>query len=57
MKDQLDRLEKKLDLIIACFGLGENNKLSPCEVENMAHNIVLQFVRKNANVSHERQEG
>lgn len=55
--NDIERIERKLDLIIDAFGLSENHRLAPIEIEQLSKNIVLQFKKKRLNnAPHERQE-
>jgi len=54
----IERLERKLDLIIDALGLSENHRLAPAEVKTISQNILLKFNKKRGNVpKHERKKG
>lgn len=48
-KEQADRIEKKLDLIIDALGLSDKRRLTPNERQDVANKIVLQFREKQRN--------
>lgn len=55
--NDIERIERKLDLIIDAMGLSEKHRLAPVEVESIAKNIVLQFMNRKAyNAKHERKK-
>jgi hypothetical protein len=45
----IKRIESKLDLIIDSFGLSENHRLAPVEIDQLTKNIVLKFENKRRN--------
>jgi len=52
----LERVEKKLDLILDALGLSDNRRLTPNEKYDAVNRIVLQFRRKRgSNQLHERE--
>lgn len=52
----LERVEKKLDLILDALGLSDNRRLTPNEKNDAVNRIVLQFRRKRgSNQSYERE--
>ncbi len=42
----IERIERKLDLIIEAFGLGKGRRLAPCQIDDMVKNSVLKFKEK-----------
>jgi hypothetical protein len=42
-KEDADRIERKLDLIISAMGLSEDHRRAPIEIEEMAKGDLLQF--------------
>lgn len=52
------RIERKLDIIIDAFGLGDNRRLAPCQIRDMVKNDVLKFQQKRRNkYEHVDKEG
>jgi hypothetical protein len=52
----LERVEKKLDLILDALGLSDNRRLTPNEKNDAVNRIVLQFRRKRgSNQLYERE--
>jgi hypothetical protein len=53
----IERIERKLDLILDALGLTDNRRMTPSEIKEVANNIVLQFKEKRANGQlHERKQ-
>jgi len=44
----LQRIERKLDIILAAMGLSERSRCSPAEIEARAENAILKFQKKQA---------
>jgi len=53
----MQRIERKLDIILAAMGLSERSKYSPAEIEARAENAILKFQKKQAMRGHEREAG
>jgi len=44
----MQRIEHKLDIILAAMGLSERSRCSPAEIEARAENAILKFQKKQA---------
>jgi len=44
----LQRIERKLDIILAAMGLSEKSKRNPAEIDSLAKDVVLKFRKKQA---------
>jgi hypothetical protein len=45
----VERIERKLDLILDALGLTDNRRMSPSEIKEIASSIILQYRKKRAN--------
>lgn len=48
LKEQLDRIERKIDMLLVAHGIAENQAMTPAQIREMAHEQArLSIEKKN----------